>query len=255
MGELDGKVALVTGAGRGIGRAVAQRLHALGAEVVISDIDGEEAEAAAAQLDGAAHVGDLTKPDVPDELVATALEAFGRLDIIVNNAGFVWDAPVHKITDEQFQAMLDIHTVVPFRVCRAAAPHMRGAAKAEAANGEEVFRKVVNVVSLAGIFGNAGQVAYGAGKAGAIGLTKSLAKEWGPLKINVNAVAFGLIETRMTADLPDAARAMLAQGIPLRRSGTSEEAAAAVSLLCGPSSNYVHGQVLPVSGGLALGMS
>jgi 3-oxoacyl-[acyl-carrier protein] reductase len=253
--ELDGKVALVTGSGRGIGKAVAERLHALGAQVVINDIDEDEARAVAGALDGAVHVGDLTRPGVPDQLVDAALEAFGRLDILVNNAGYVWDAPIHKVTDEQFQAMLDIHTVVPFRVCRAAAAHLRAAAKAEAAAGEEVFRKIVNVVSLAGVFGNAGQVAYGAAKAGTIGFTRSLAKEWGPLKVNVNAVAFGLIETRMTAELPDPARAMLASSIPLQRGATPEEAAAAVGLLCGPASNYVHGQVLPVSGGLALGMS
>jgi 3-oxoacyl-[acyl-carrier protein] reductase len=255
MSELKGKVAIVTGSGRGIGEAVARTLHAQGARVVISDIDGDVARAVADDLDGALHVGDLIAPGACEALIGTAIETFGHLDIIVNNAGRVWDAPIHKVTDEQFRAMLDIHTVVPFRVCRAAAPHLRKTAKAEAAAGTERFRKIVNVVSLAGVFGNAGQVAYAAAKGGAIGLTRSLAKEWGPLKINVNAVAFGLIETRMTADLPERAREMLATSIPLGRSATPEEAAAAVALLCGPASNYIHGQVVPVSGGLALGMS
>ena len=255
MGELEGKVALVTGSGRGIGEAVARKLHEKGAQVVVSDLDGDVAKVVADELDGALHVGDLTAPGACDELVATAIDAFGQLDIVVNNAGLVRDAPIHKVTDEQLQSMLDIHTIVPFRVCRAAAPYMRDPAKAEAAAGEERFRKIVNIVSLAGVFGNPGQTAYGTAKAGAVGLTRSLAKEWGPLKINVNAVAFGLVETRMTADLSDAARAALAEHIPLGRSASAEESAAAVCLLCGPDSNYIHGQVVPVSGGLALGMS
>ena len=255
MGELEGKVALVTGSGQGIGEAVVRRLAADGAKVVVTDLDGDRAAAVADELGGAVHVGDLIRPGVCDELVATALEAFGRLDVVVNNAGFVQDAPLHKITDEQFQAMLDIHTVVPFRVLRAAAPHLREAAKADLAEGREVFRKVVNVVSLAGVMGNAGQAAYAAAKGGAVGLTKSLAKEWGPLHINVNAVAFGLIETRMTAGLPERAREALAQHIPLGRGATPDEAARGIHFLCSPGSDYVHGQVLPVSGGLSVGMS
>jgi 3-oxoacyl-[acyl-carrier protein] reductase len=153
------------------------------------------------------------------------------------------------------QQMLDIHTIVPMRVLRAAAPYLRDAAKADLAAGREVFRKVVNVVSLAGLMGNPGQVAYAAAKAGTIGLTRSLANEWGALKINVNAVAFGLIETRMTADLPDAARQALAPLIRRGRGGTPDEAADGIYYLCSPGSNYVHGQVLAVSGGIAVGMA
>lgn len=255
MAELDGKVAIVTGSGRGIGEQIARGLHARGAHVVVSDLDGDVATAVADDLGAAVHVADLTADGACEGLIATALEAHGRIDVIVNNAGSVWDAPIHKVTDEQWSRMLDIHLTVPFRVCRAAAPHLREAAKADAAAGVERFRKIVNVVSLAGVFGNPGQTPYAAAKAGAIGLTKSLAKEWGPLKVNVNAVAFGLIETRMTADLPDQAREVLAQGIALRRSGTPQEAAAGVIALCGPASDYITGQVVPVSGGLALGMS
>jgi 3-oxoacyl-[acyl-carrier protein] reductase len=273
MGELDGKAAIVTGAGRGIGEHAAAKLSAASARVLISDVDGDAAREAAERLpnEAAVHAGDLTAPGACDAVVASAIEAFGRLDIIVNNAGYAWDAPLHKISDEQFQAMLDIHTVVPFRLLRAAAPHLREPAKADREAGREVFRKVVNVVSLAGLMGNAGQVAYSAAKAGAVGLTRALAKEWGPLRINVNAIAFGVIETRLTAPvgsagevsvgettiqlgIPEQARSTFNMMISLGRPGTAEEAARGIYFLCSPLSDYVHGQVLPVSGGLLGGM-
>jgi 3-oxoacyl-[acyl-carrier protein] reductase len=179
MGELDGKVAIVTGAGRGIGEQAAIKLSAAGASVLICDVDADAARAAADGLPGAGavHTGDLTAEGACDAAVASAIEAFGRLDVVVNNAGYAWDAPLHKITDAQFQAMLDIHAVVPFRLLRAAAPHLREPAKADREAGREAYRKVVNVVSLAGLMGNAGQVAYSAGKAAAIGLTRALAKD------------------------------------------------------------------------------
>ena len=200
MGLLDGKAAIVTGSARGIGRATAELFVREGAKVLINDIDGDVAEQAAGEIDGetAVFAGDLTSPDVPDELVSTAIEAFGAVDIVVNNAGYTWDGVVHRMTDEQFQAMLDIHTIVPFRVTRAIAPHWRDAAKAEQAEGKEVFRKLVNVSSISGTMGNAGQVNYSAAKAGVVGMTKTLAKEWGQFKINCNAVAFGFVETRLT---------------------------------------------------------
>jgi 3-oxoacyl-[acyl-carrier protein] reductase len=273
MGELDGKVALITGAGHGIGEAAAQLLSAAGANVVISDIDGDAAWAAVEALEGegAAHTGDLTTAGQPEAAVQTAINAFGQLDIVVNNAGYAWDAPIHKITDEQFQAMLDIHTVVPFRILRAAAPYLREPAKAERDAGEENFRKVVNVSSLSGMMGNAGQVAYAAGKAGVIGITRALAKEWGPLRINVNAAAFGFIDTRLTAPvgtvgevqagsqkiqlgIPEQARTMAEAFISLGRRATPDEAARGIYFLCSPLSDYVHGQVLGVSGGLQMGM-
>jgi 3-oxoacyl-[acyl-carrier protein] reductase len=274
MGVLDGKVAIVTGSARGIGRATAELLSEHGAQVLVNDLDADAAEQAASEIGGetAVFAGDLTKADAPDRLVETAVDAWGRLDIVVNNAGYTLDAPVHKMSDEAFQRMLDIHTIVPFRVLRAAAPHLREPAKKEREEGREVFRKVVNVTSISGTMGNAGQANYAAGKAGVVGLTKTLAKEWGQFKINVNAVAFGYIETRLTASkdesnvmeidgekvqlgIPDQLRGMAAMLIPLGRPGTPEEAAGGVFFLCSPWSNYVHGQVLNVTGGQFTGMT
>ena len=274
MGELDGRVAIVTGAGRGIGEQVARKLAANGANVVVADVDADVARGVAADLEteGTTYIGDLTRPGACDELVQTAIDAFGKLDIVVNNAGYTWDGPIHKMSDEQFQAMLDIHTVVPFRVLRAAAPHLREPAKKEREEGREVFRKVVNVSSISGTMGNAGQANYSAGKSGVVGLTKTLAKEWGQFKINVNAVAFGFVETRLTAakeeagsfvkdgkeiqlGIPEQLRQMSSMLIPLGRPATPEEAAGAVFFLCSPWSNYVHGQVLNVTGGIFSGMS
>src|SRR3989440_7170701 len=268
MGVLDGRSAIVTGSARGIGRATAELLASEGAQVLVNDLDGDVAEQAAGEIQGetAVFAGDLTKDGVPDELVQKAVDSFGRLDIVVNNAGYRMDAPIHKMSDEQFQRMLDIHNIVPFRVLRAAAPHLREPAKKEREEGREVFRKVVNVSSISGTMGNAGQANYSSGKAGVVGLTKTLAKEWGQFKINVNAVAFGYIETRLTASkdesnvaeiggekvqlgIPDQMRQMAPMLIPLGRPGSPEEAAGGVFLLCSPWSNFVHGQVLNITGG------
>src|SRR5690349_15489323 len=268
MGVLDGKSAIVTGSARGIGRAVAEILSEQGAQVLINDLDGDVAEQAASEIEGETTVfaGDLTKESVPDQLVQKAIDDFGKIDIIVNNAGYTWDGPIHKMSDEQFQAMLDIHTVVPFRVLRAAAPHLREPAKKEREEGQEVFRKVVNVSSISGTFGNAGQANYSAGKSGVVGLTKTLAKEWGGFKINVNAVAFGFVETRLTASkeeggsfereggekialgIPEQMRQMASMMIPLGRAATPEEASGPVLFLASPLSNYVQGQVINVTG-------
>jgi 3-oxoacyl-[acyl-carrier protein] reductase len=274
MGVLDGKSAIVTGSARGIGRATAELLVAQGAQVLINDLDGDIAEQAAGEIAGetAVFAGDLTKPGAADELVQKAIDAFGKIDIIVNNAGYTLDAPIHKMTDEHFQAMIDIHTVVPFRVIRAAAPHLREPAKKEREEGREVFRKIVNISSTSGTFGNAGQANYSAGKAAVVGLTKTVAKEWGQFKVNVNAVAFGFIDTRLTQakvdentmekdgekiqlGIPEQMRAMASMLIPLGRPASPEEAAGGVFFLCSPWSNYVHGQTLHVTGGLFGGMS
>jgi 3-oxoacyl-[acyl-carrier protein] reductase len=274
MGVLDDKVAIVTGSARGIGRATAELLAEHGAKVLINDLDGDVAEQASGDIAGEtiAFSGDLTKGDTPDRLVQAAVDAWGRLDIVVNNAGYTRDAPVHKMSDEQFQAMLDIHNVVPFKVLRAAAPHLREPAKQEREEGREVFRKVVNVSSTSGTMGNPGQANYASGKAGVVGLTKTLAKEWGQFKINVNAVAFGYIETRLTASkddanqmeiggekvqlgIPDQLRQMAKMMIPIGRAGTPEEAAGGVFFLCSPWSNFVTGQTLHVTGGQFTGMT
>ncbi len=273
MGVLDGKAAIVTGSARGIGRATAELLAEQGARVLINDLDADVAEQAASEISGETAVfgGDLTKDGVPDQLIQKAVDEFGQIDIIVNNAGYTRDGVAHKMTDDQFQAMLDIHTVVPFKVLRAAAPHLRDPAKQEKEEGREVFRKVVNISSISGTMGNAGQVNYSAGKAAVVGLTKTLAKEWGQFKINVNAVAFGFVETRLTAakesgnvmtkdgeeiqlGIPEQMRQMAAMIIPIGRPASPEEAAGPVFFLCSPWSNYVHGQVLNVTGGQFGGM-
>ncbi len=273
MGLLDGKAAIITGSARGIGRATAELFIGEGARVLINDIDGEVAERAAGEIDGetAVFAGDLTKPGTCDDLVAKANEAFGEVDIVVNNAGYTWDGVVHKMSDEQFQAMLDIHTIVPFRLIRALAPSWRGAAKEEAGHRTERFRKIINVTSISGTMGNAGQANYSAAKAGVTGLTKTIAKEWGQFKINVNAVAFGFVETRLTQakeqaeaierggekielGIPEQQRAMASMIIPLGRPAQPSEAAGPVLFLASELANYVHGQVLNVTGGQFGGM-
>jgi 3-oxoacyl-[acyl-carrier protein] reductase len=270
--SLTGKTALVTGAGRGIGRAIATRLANSGAALMVNDLDGSALDETRATLRDAGHrverlVGDLVQPSFPDKLIEATLSAFGSVDIIVNNAGYSWDNVIQKTTDEQFQAMLEIHLMVPFRVLRAASGYIREAAKKETAAGTRVMRKVVNITSIAGTDGNAGQAGYGSGKAGVIGLTKTLAKEWGRYNVNVNAVGFGLIETRLVQPLAGGQSEIEMKGhkiqigvqqtmldsikksCPLGRLGTPEEAAGAVLFFCSPLSDYVTGEVLICGGG------
>ena len=273
MGVLDGRVAIVTGSARGIGRATAALLAEHGARVLVTDLDEDAAREAAEGIAGETAVsgGDLTKDGVPEAVVQRAVDSFGQLDIVVNNAGYTWDGMAHKMGDDQFRAMLEIHTVVPFRLCRAAAPYLRDAGKADKEAGREVFRKVVNVTSISGTQGNLGQANYSAAKAGLVGLTKTLAREWGPFKVNVNAVAFGFVETRLTASkeeggkieiegkeidlgIPEQMRQLAAAIIPLGRPASPEEAAGPVFFLCSPWANYVHGQILHVTGGQFGGM-
>jgi len=276
MGLLDGKAAIVTGSARGIGRATAELFASEGAKVLINDLEADVAEEAAKEIDGetAVFAGDLTKPGTPDELVKAALDAFGQVDAVVNNAGYTWDGVIHRMSDEQFQAMLDIHTIVPFRVVRALAPSWRETAKQEAQEGKEVFRKIVNVASISGTMGNAGQANYSSAKAGVTGLTKTVAKEWGQFKINCNAVAFGFVETRLTQakekgetieaagesgeqvalGIPEQLRQMARVTIPLGRPAEPSEAAGPILFLCSELSNFIHGQVINVTGGQFTGM-
>src|SRR6202790_2911652 len=202
--DLTGRTALITGAGRGIGRAVALKLASAGASVMLNDLDRDVVFETGMLIDkagGAAKAipGDVTAPDFPEKLVNATLAGFGSIDIIVNNAGYTWDNVIQKTTDEQFQAMLDIHMVAPFRLLRAASTYIREAAKKEIAEGKRVMRKVVNITSVSGVDGIAGQAGYGSGKSGINGLTKVMAKEWGRYNVNVNSVGFGFIETRLIA--------------------------------------------------------
>ncbi|HWZ31128.1 MAG TPA: SDR family oxidoreductase [Bryobacteraceae bacterium] len=269
--SLKGKTALVTGSGRGIGRAIALQLAEAGAAVMLNDIDREPLLETGGLIDAAggaakALPGDITAPDFPQKLVDFTVNGFGSIDIIVNNAGYTWDNVIQKMTDEQFQAMLDIHMIAPFRIMRAASGYIREAAKKEIAEGRRVMRKVVNITSVSGVDGIAGQAGYGAGKAGINGLTKVMAKEWGRYNVNVNSVGFGFIETRLVQSLDQnatidikgrqirvgiqpAAREAVKTHCPLGRAGTPEEAAGAVLFFCSPLSDYVSGEILIVSGG------
>lgn len=275
MKKLEGKVALVSGSGRGIGRAIALKLAAEGARLVVNDLDREPAEQTVELLkktesNAVACIGSVTDVGFAERFIQTALQHYGTLDIIVNNAGYTWDNVIQKISDEQWQSIIDVHLTAPFRILRAAAEFIRSAAKNEAAAGEEVFRKVVNISSISGLWGNAGQMNYAAAKAGIVGATKALSKEWGRYKVNVNCVAFGFIQTRLSESpasgdatveiegrkikigISDELIARAQQTIPLGRFGTPEEAAGAVYLLCLPESNYISGQVLTCSGGFRM---
>jgi 3-oxoacyl-[acyl-carrier protein] reductase len=271
MKKLHNKVAIVSGSGRGIGRAVALKLASEGARVVINDLDEAPALETLEAIktiggEAAICIGSVTAPEFGDRFVATALDTFGGLDIIVNNAGFTRDSVIQNMTDEQFESIMEVHVTAPFRILRAAAEPIRRFAKAEAAAGIENFRKVVNISSVSGLGGNAGQVNYAAAKMAVVGMTNTLAKEWGRYKVNVNCVAFGFIRTRMTQPLttetdasgatwkvgvqPALIEQLEQQAIPLGRLGTPEEAADGVYLFCSPESNYISGQTIVVGGGI-----
>jgi len=274
MDTLKGKTALVTGAGRGIGQAIAFRLAKEGANVVVNDLDVAPAEETVAAIKKAggnaiAFSGSVTEEGFAEKFVETALNTYGDINVIVNNAGYTWDSMIHKMNDQQWDAMMDVHVKAPFRILRAAAPHFRAMAKQEAAEGKENFRKVVNISSVAGTGGNAGQANYSSAKSAVLGLTKTLSKEWGRYKVNVNCVAFGWIETRLTEAVHGDKKAIEVEGnaipvgipapnlagmkmmVPLGRPGTPEEAAGGVYLLCSPDSNYISGQTLIVGGGFS----
>lgn len=272
MGKLDGKSALVTGGGRGIGRAIALKLADEGARVVVNDLDAEPGNEVVEAIrsnggEAIAVIGSVTEAGFADRFVQTAVENYGGVDIIINNAGYTWDAVIQKMTDEQWNAIVDLHLKAPFDILRAAQPVISAAAKKEKAEGRVVNRKVVNISSVAGVFGNVGQANYSAAKAGVVGLTKSLAKEWGRYNVNVNVVAFGFITTRLTEASADAGATINVEGreikvgvnpqvleaamaaIPLGRPGTVEEAAGSVVMLTYPEADYISGQLLVTGGG------
>ena len=275
MTRLAGKVALVSGSGRGIGRSIALKLAREGARVVVNDLDAgpaHETVEAIKQLggDAVACVGSVTAPDFAERFVGTAVEAYKGLDIIVNNAGYTWDSVIQKMTDEQWHAILDVHLTAPFRILRAAQPIIRQLQRTDQEAGREVMRKVVNISSLAGLGGNPGQANYSTAKAGIVGLTLTLAKEWGRYKVNVNCVAFGFIRTRLTEVAAGGGGTIEVEGrsikvgvsqellemsermIPLGRTGTPDEAAGSVFLFCLPESDYISGQTIVCGGGLSL---
>ncbi len=272
MGMLDGKVAILTGSGRGIGAAAAKLFASEGAAVVVSDLDPAPAEETATAIRSAGGkslvvAGDVTDEAFPARLIKSTLDNFGGFDIIVNNAGYTWDSVIQNMTDKQWYAMLDVHLTAPFRILREASAYIRNAAKKEqSAGGRPKARKVVNVSSVSGVYGNAGQVNYSAGKAGITGVTKTLAKEWGRYNVQVNCVCYGFIDTRLTAakdsaetierdgenialGIPEQMRQMGAMMIPLGRPGTPEEAAGPMLFLASPLSDYVSGHVLEITGG------
>jgi len=272
--NLQNKVALITGSGRGIGKALALKLASEGAKVVINDLDKEPAEETVAEIIAAggqavACIGSVTIDGFADEFIATAVKNFGTPDILVNNAGYTWDSMIHKATDEQFDAMYAIHLKAPFQMNRAFTQVVASIAKQEAADGIENFRKIVNISSVAGEYGNIGQINYSSMKAGLAGMTKTLSKELGRYKVNVNSVAFGMIETRLTeatdekktisvdgnevaVGIPQKHHDGMARAIPVGRAGTPAEAAGAVYLFCCPESNYVSGQTIVAGGGLRM---
>lgn len=270
--SLPNKAAVVTGAGRGIGLAIARKLTEAGASVLLVDIDESALKEAAAAIGSSRNVstmtGDLADPELPNAVIAKLIKEFGSIDIVVNNAGYTWDSVIQKTTDEQFQAMLDIHVVAPFRLLRAASQWIRETAKKENESGAPVMRKVVNITSISGLDGNPGQIGYSSGKAAIVGMTKTLAKEWGRYNVTVNAVGFGLIDTRLIqpmqgtqaeisigdrqvrVGMQEQAREQAIKTIPLGRLGKPEDAANSVFFFCSPLSDYVTGEVLVCGGGV-----
>lgn len=275
----ENQVAIVTGSGRGIGAAAAKLFSQYGAKVVVTDLDPDPSDATAAEITGSGGQaisipGDVTDPKFPAQLMAQTVAHFGKLNILVNNAGYTWDGMLHKMQPEQWQAIIDVHLTAPFRMIQASVPYMREAAKQEKEAGQPLeSRCIVNVSSTSGLHGNVGQANYAAGKMGIVGLTKTVAKEWGGFGIRCNAVAFGFVDTRLTQPkenreaieiqgqrvalgIPERLLQMRDQilplQIPLARAATPEEAAGGIIMMASPFAAYITGHTLEVTGGAGI---
>jgi 3-oxoacyl-[acyl-carrier protein] reductase len=271
---LEGKVCIVTGGGRGIAREACLLFTNEGGKVVVCDLDEVPAKETVREIkqmggQAVAVCGDVIAEGTPEKIINTAIDAFGGIDVIVNAAGYTWDSMIQNMTDKQWDAMIDIHLKAPFRILRAAANFIREKAKKEQAAGKVVMRKVINISSIAGVGGNPGQANYSSAKSGLFGLTKTMSKEWGRYNVNVNCIAFGVIETRLTQDkevgehierdgqkisvgIPKEGKKIFNMMIPLGRTGTPQEAARSILIFASPLSDYVSGQVLVVAGGLSI---
>lgn len=271
---LDGKVCIVTGGGRGIAKETCLLFASEGGKVVVCDLDEAPANETVGEIkqmggQAVAVVGDVTAEGTPEKMIKTAIDIFGGIDVIVNAAGYTWDSMIQNMTDKQWDAMIDVHLKAPFRILRAAANFIREKTKEEQGAGKVVMRKVINISSVAGVGGNPGQANYSSAKSGLFGLTKTMSKEWGRYNVNVNCIAFGFIETRLTQDkevgeyierdgqkiaigVPKAGKSVFNMMIPLGRAGTPQEAARSILIFASPLSDYISGQVLIVGGGLSI---
>lgn len=265
---LSERVAVVTGAARGIGRAIAETFVREGAFVVLTDVDagplGEAVAACSAIREGAAQgvVANVAKREDTDRLMREAATRTGSIDILVNNAGVTRDKVVHQMTDEDWDLVIDVSLRGTFNCIRSVAPYMRDVAKREVEEHGEAqrVRKIVNFSSTAAIRGNPGQVNYAAAKLGNIGITRTMAQEWGRFRVCVNAVAPGFIETRLTAakakgealGIPEEQRQAMLTRIPFARYGLPQDIANAVLFFASPLSDYVTGQDINVSGGMQI---
>ncbi|KAG1056828.1 hypothetical protein G6F43_001309 [Rhizopus delemar] len=266
QGLLVGEVAIITGSGQGIGKSCAEIFAREGALVVVTDIDAAKSDQVAADINAAGGKatsipGDILDPAFPEKLIEETVKQFGKINHIVNNAGFTFDGMLHKITDKQWDLMLAVHNTAPFKIVRAAAKYLR---QKDGAN-----KSIVNISSTSGLHGNVGQANYATAKAGVVGLTKTIAKEWGMFGVRCNTVAFGWVDTRLTR-AKESGASIEVEGqkvvlgiptgnkqskvnpfadIPLGRAGNADEVAGSVLTLCTPLTSYVTGHTLEVTGG------
>ena len=265
MSRMDDRVAIVTGAGRGIGRATALRLAAEGAAVVVNDVDADVADETVGQIESEggrarAVIADTRDMAAAHGLVSRAIDAYGKLDVLVNNAGMTRDKMFHRMDDELMDSVLDANFRTAFHATLAAMPHMREVAKREIEEHGKVayHRKITFSASTSALTGNPGQYNYVAAKGALIASTRTLARELAPFAINVNAVAPGFIDTRMTQlkepgdeiGLSEDTRALLIADVPMGRPGTADEVAAVLAFLVSSDSDYVTGVTIPIAGGM-----